>query len=106
MFLFRFAFELHLLLLRFRVSGVQPFRRHAGKADGIKIVPLSEVATNDDFINIKNVSAENLMSAHRVPPQKRGMMPNNTLSFGDVVKAAEVFVRNELTPIVGENSRD
>ncbi|MNY16765.1 hypothetical protein D3C86_1500480 [compost metagenome] len=27
---FRFSFELHLLLLRFRVFGVQPFRRHAG----------------------------------------------------------------------------
>ena len=64
-----------------------------GKPDGIKIVPLSEVATKDDFFNIKKVSAENLMS---VPPQKMRMMPNNTGGFGDVVKAAEVFVRNEL----------
>ncbi|HGD3632295.1 TPA: phage portal protein [Enterobacter hormaechei] len=70
-----------------------------GKADGIKIVPLSEVATKDDFFNIKKVSAEDLMSAHRVPPQMMGMMPNNTGGFGDVVKAAEVFVRNELTPL-------
>lgn len=71
-FLFRFAFELHLLLLRFRVSGVQAFRRHAGKADGIKIVPLSEVATKDYFFNIKKVSSEDPMSAHRVPPQMIG----------------------------------
>ncbi|QMM53866.1 phage portal protein [Enterobacter sp. RHB15-C17] len=70
-----------------------------GKADGIKIVPLSEVATKDDFFNIKKVSAEDLMSAHRVPPQMMGMMPNNTGGFGDVVKAAEVFVRNELKPL-------
>lgn len=70
-----------------------------GKADGIKIVPLSEVATKDDFFNIKKVSAEDLMSAHRVPPQMMGMMPNNTGGFGDVVKAAEVFVRNELIPL-------
>ncbi len=70
-----------------------------GKADGIKIVPLSEVATKDDFFNIKKVSAEDLMSAHRVPPQMMGIMPNNTGGFGDVVKAAEVFVRNELTPL-------
>jgi len=28
-----------------------------------------------------------------------GMMPNNTGGFGDVVKAAQVFVRNELTPL-------
>ncbi len=36
------------------------------------------------------------MSAHRVPPQMMGMMPNNAGGFGDVVKAAQVFVRNEL----------
>lgn len=68
-----------------------------GKADGIKIIPLSEVATKDDFFNIKKASAEDLMSAHRVPPQMIGMMPNNTGGFGDVTKAAQVFVRNELT---------
>ncbi len=37
------------------------------------------------------------MSTHRVSPQMMGMMPNNTGGFGDVVKAAQVFVRNELT---------
>lgn len=70
-----------------------------GKPDGIKIVPLSEVATKDDFFNIKKVSAEDLMNAHRVPPQMMGMMPNSTGGFGDVVKAAQVFVRNELSPL-------
>ncbi|EOA5115172.1 phage portal protein [Citrobacter freundii] len=67
-----------------------------GKPDGIKIVPLSEVATKDDFFNIKKVSAEDLMSAHRVPPQMMGIMPNNSGGFGDVAKASKVFVRNEL----------
>ncbi|WP_460645821.1 phage portal protein [Leclercia adecarboxylata] len=67
-----------------------------GKADGIKIVPLSEVATKDDFFNIKKVSAEDLMTAHRVPPQMMGIMPNNTGGFGDLVEASQVFVRNEL----------
>ena len=28
-----------------------------------------------------------------------GVVPNNTGGFGDVVKAAQVFVRNELTPL-------
>lgn len=30
------------------------FYAHGGKPDGIKIVPLSEVATKDDFFNIKH----------------------------------------------------
>ena len=70
-----------------------------GKPDGIKIVPLSEVATKDDFFNIKNATRDDLLSAHRVPPQMMGVVPNNTGGFGDVVKAAQVFVRNELTPL-------
>lgn len=67
--------------------------------DGIKILPLSEVATKDDFFNIKNTSRDDLLSAHRVPPQMMGIIPNNTGGFGDVKKAAQVFVRNELTPL-------
>lgn len=70
-----------------------------GKPDGIKIVPLSEVATKDDFFNIKNASRDDLLSAHRVPPQMMGIIPNNTGGFGDVVNASQVFVRNELTPL-------
>lgn len=70
-----------------------------GKPDGIKIVPLSEVATKDDFFNIKNASRDDLLSAHRVPPQMMGIIPNNTGGFGDVEKASQVFVRNELTPL-------
>lgn len=70
-----------------------------GKPDGIKIVPLSEVATKDDFFNIKKVSAADLMDAHRIPYQRMGGKPENVGSTGDVEKAAKVFVRNELTPL-------
>lgn len=70
-----------------------------GKPDGIKILPLSEVATKDDFFNIKNSTRDDLLSAHRVPPQMMGIIPNNTGGFGDVEKASQVFVRNELAPL-------
>lgn len=70
-----------------------------GKPDGIKILPLSEVATKDDFFNIKKVSRDDLLSAHRVPPQMMGIIPDNAGGFGDVEKAAQVFVRNELMPL-------
>jgi PBSX family phage portal protein len=70
-----------------------------GKPDGIKILPLSEVATKDDFFNIKNATRDDLLSAHRVPPQMMGIIPNNTGGFGDVEKASQVFVRNELAPL-------
>ena len=67
--------------------------------DGIKILPLSKVATKDDFFNINKASRDDLLSAHRVPPQMMGIIPDNSGGFGDAVKAAQVFVRNELTPL-------
>jgi len=70
-----------------------------GKADGIKIVPLSEVATKDDFFNIKKVSAADMLDAHRIPFQLMGGKPENVGSVGDVEKVAKVFVRNELSPL-------
>ena len=70
-----------------------------GKKDGIQIIPLSEVAAKDEFLNIKNVSRDDMMAAHRVPPQMMGIMPNNVGGFGDVEKASFVFVRNELLPL-------
>ncbi|EFF0243555.1 Presumed portal vertex protein, partial [Escherichia coli] len=47
----------------------------------------------------KNVSRDDMMAAHRVPPQMMGIMPNNVGGFGDVEKASNVFVRNELLPL-------
>lgn len=70
-----------------------------GKKDGLQIIPLSEVAAKDEFLNIKNVSRDDMMAAHRVPPQMMGIMPNNVGGFGDVEKAANVFVKNELLPL-------
>lgn len=53
-----------------------------GKKDGLQIIPLSEVAAKDEFLNIKNVSRDDMMAAHRVPPQMMGIMPNNVGGLG------------------------
>ena len=48
-----------------------------GKRTVLQIIPLSEVAAKDEFLNIKNVSRDDMMAAHRVPPQMMGIMPSN-----------------------------
>ncbi|HIH6548447.1 TPA: phage portal protein, partial [Proteus mirabilis] len=70
-----------------------------GKKDGVQVIPLSEIAAKDEFLNINNVSRDNMLAAHRVPPQMMGIIPQNTGGFGDVEKAAKVFFRNELAPL-------
>lgn len=70
-----------------------------GKKDGMQVIPLSEVAAKDEFFNIKNVTRDDILAAHRVPPQLMGVMPNVTGGFGAVEPVAKVFVINELKPL-------
>ena len=70
-----------------------------GKKDGVQVIPISEVAAKDEFLGIKNATRDDILSAHRVPPQILGIVPNNTGGFGDMSKAARVFAKNELEPL-------
>lgn len=70
-----------------------------GKKDGVQVIPVSEVAAKDDFWNIKNLTRDDQLAGHRIPPQLMGIIPQNTGGFGDVEKAAKVFVANELEPL-------
>jgi len=70
-----------------------------GKEKGVQILPVAEVQAKDEFFNIKNVSRDDVLAGHRVPPQLMGMVPANVGGFGDVEKAAQVFARNEIEPL-------
>ncbi|OOF60871.1 phage portal protein [Rodentibacter pneumotropicus] len=70
-----------------------------GKKDGIQVIPLSDAVAKDEFLNIKNTSRDDVLAAHRVPPQLMGIIPNNTGGFGDVEKATKVFFVNEIIPL-------
>jgi len=76
-----------------------------GKADGLKAIPIAVVTAKDEFFNLKTVSRDDVLAAHRVPPQLLGVVPSNTGGFGDVDKAARVFATNELEPLM-ETFRD
>jgi len=70
-----------------------------GKKDGIQLLPIGEVAAKDEFWNIKKVTVEDQLAAHRVPPQLMGIIPSNAGGFGDVEKAAGVFNGLEIEPL-------
>ena len=56
---------------------------------------MSEVTAKDAFFNIKNVTRDDLLAAHRVPPQLMGIVLSNTGGFGAADTAAEVFGRKK-----------
>jgi PBSX family phage portal protein len=70
-----------------------------GKKDGIQLIPVSEVTAKDEFFNIKNVTRDDMLAAHRVPPQLLGVVPSNTGGFGAADTAAKVFGRHEVEPL-------
>jgi len=70
-----------------------------GKEKGVQIIPISEVAAKDEFAGIKNVSRDDVLAAHRTPPQLVGIVPINNAGFGDVEKAAAVFHQLEIEPL-------
>lgn len=74
-------------------------RANAGADGGIKLIPISEVAAKDEFLNIKRLSANDQLVIHRVPPQLMSIMPEARSGFGDAGKAAEIFAANEVRPI-------
>jgi PBSX family phage portal protein len=70
-----------------------------GSKDGIKLIPISEVGARDDFASIKNTSRDDVLVAHRVPPQLLGVVPTNAGGFGNVDEARKAFMRTEIRPI-------
>ncbi len=71
-----------------------------GKKDGIQLIPIADVAAKDEFSSVKNISRDDLLAAHRVPPQLIGIIPLNNAGFGKVDEARDVFYETEIVPIV------
>ncbi|ELC8119368.1 phage portal protein, partial [Escherichia coli] len=71
-----------------------------GGKDGVQILPFQQITAKDEFLNIKGSARDDILAAHRVPPQLMGAMPDGNAAFGDVEKAARVFFINELQPVM------
>lgn len=74
-------------------------RAPGGNPDGIKLIPIAEVAAKDEFLNIKQVSAEDMLAIHRVPPALMGIVPKSAGGLGDAATVARVFAKNEVEPL-------
>ena len=70
-----------------------------GKEHGIKLLPIAEVGAKDEFLGIKNTMRDDVLAAHRVPPQLLGIIPANAGGFGDPAKATDMFFELEIEPV-------
>ena len=53
-----------------------------GKQDDLKLILVGGGAAKDNFIDIKSVSQDDVLTAHRVPPSLIGITPKNTSELG------------------------
>ncbi|UWZ92171.1 phage portal protein [[Pasteurella] aerogenes] len=70
-----------------------------GSPDGVKLIPIGDTGTKDEFANIKNISAQDILTAHRFPPGLGGIIPMNTSGLGDPLKVREAYQSDEVIPL-------
>lgn len=70
-----------------------------GDEKDIQIIPVGDFSTRDELEKIKNLSRDDIIAAHRMPPALACLIPQNTSGFGDIEKADAVYQRNEIYPI-------
>ncbi len=72
-----------------------------GKPDGIKLIPVGDIATRDEFAAIKGITAQDVLTSHRFPAALAGIIPTNGGGgFGDPEKYDATYARNEVLPAV------
>lgn len=67
--------------------------------DSVKIMPVGDIATKDDYWNIKISSRNDVLAQHRVPLVLLSIMPETTGGLGKPQDAAVVFAKNEVEPL-------
>ena len=71
----------------------------AGTEGGIKLLPIAQIGANDEFLGIKNTTRDDVLAAHRVPPQLIGLVSGAAGGFGDPIKATAMFHELEMLPL-------
>jgi capsid portal protein len=69
-----------------------------GNPEGVKLINIGEVTAKDEFSNVKNITAQDVLTAHRFPDGIAGIIPQNA-GLGDPVKAEATYKKNEIAPL-------
>ncbi len=69
-----------------------------GKPDSVKIIPVGDIATKDEFERIKNATQADIISIHRIQPALAGVISEANGGHGDIEKISKVQYENETVP--------
>ncbi|AMO56568.1 phage portal protein [Endozoicomonas montiporae] len=69
-----------------------------GKKDSVQVIPVGDISQRDEFERVKNLSAKDVIVAHRVRGELSAVIPEETNS-ADIEKVSRVYVQNETKPL-------
>jgi len=71
-----------------------------GREKDIQIIPVGDFSTRDELQKIKNISRDDIIAAHRIPPALASIVPAEARGgYGDVEKSDKVYEKNEIVPL-------
>lgn len=70
-----------------------------GEGDAIKFIEMGDISAKDEFANVKNISAQDVLNAHRFPAGLAGIVPQNSAGLGDPEKSRATYFKTEVVPI-------
>lgn len=65
-----------------------------------ELIPVGEISAKDEFLNMKKVTRDDILSAHRVPIPLMSVVVEGITPPGDLSKVDAIFYKNEIVPIV------
>ena len=70
-----------------------------GKPDSVKIIPVGDIATKDEFERVKNLTRNDVLAMWRINGALAGILPENNAGFGDLDKISSNNYENEVVPV-------
>lgn len=70
-----------------------------GDKEGVQFIQMGDIGAKDEFASVKNISAQDVLNAHRFPAGLAGQIPANTAGLGDPEKAERIYKKSEVLPI-------
>lgn len=70
-----------------------------GQKDGVQFIQMGDISANDEFASVKNISAQDVLNAHRFPAGLAGQIAQNAAGLGDPEKAERIYKKSEVLPL-------
>ena len=70
-----------------------------GDKEGVQFIQMGDISAKDEFASVKNISAQDILNAHRFPAGLAGQIAQNAGGLGDPEKAELIYKRSEVIPL-------